>query len=137
MYLISACLCGVNCKYNGANNYNEKCNELFISGKAVLICPEQLGGLTTPRVPSELQGNAKDVIEVRDIKEANEYGYEIAEDVVESYDCFDDDEDIEQELEWRIYKIKEGISADEARAALGSYDEDGFVAEYCEEEVLS
>ena len=63
MYLISACLCGVNCKYNGANNYNEKCNELFISGKAVLICPEQLGGLTTPRVPSELQGNAKDVIE--------------------------------------------------------------------------
>ena len=63
MYLISACLCGVNCKYNGANNYNEKCNKLFISGKAVLICPEQLGGLTTPRVPSELQGNAKDVIE--------------------------------------------------------------------------
>ena len=63
MYLISACLCGVNCKYNGANNYNEKCNELFISGKAVLICPEQLGGLTTPRIPSELQANAKDVIE--------------------------------------------------------------------------
>ena len=63
MYLISACLCGVNCKYNGANNYNEKCNELFISGKAVLICPEQLGGLTTPRVPSELQANAKDVME--------------------------------------------------------------------------
>ena len=27
MYLISACLCGVNCKYNGANNYNEKCNK--------------------------------------------------------------------------------------------------------------
>lgn len=63
MYLISACLCGVNCKYNGANNYNEKCNELFISGKAVLICPEQLGGLTTPRISSELQANAKDVIE--------------------------------------------------------------------------
>ena len=40
-----------------------KCNELFISGKAVLICPEQLGGLTTPRVPSELQANAKDVME--------------------------------------------------------------------------
>ena len=57
MYLISACLCGVNCKYDGANNYNEKCNELFISGK------EQLGGLTTPRVPSELQAKAKDILE--------------------------------------------------------------------------
>ena len=79
----------------------------------------------------------EDVVEVQDMEEANEYGYEMAQDVVESYDCFDDDEDIEQELEWRIYKIKEGISADEARAALGSYDEEGFVAEYCEEEVLN
>ena len=79
----------------------------------------------------------EDVIEVRNMEEANNYGYEMAQDVVESYDCFDDDGDIEQELEWRIYKIKEGISADEARAALGSYDEEDFVAEYCEEEVLN
>ena len=78
-----------------------------------------------------------DVVEVRDIEEANEYGYEMAEGVVESYDCFDDEEDIEQELEWRIYKIKEGISAEEARAAVCSHNEEGFVAEYCEEEVLN
>ena len=78
-----------------------------------------------------------DVVEVKDIEEADEYGYEMALGVVKSYDCFDDDEDIEQELEWRIYKIKEGISADEARAALGSHDEEGFVAEYCEKEVLN
>ena len=79
----------------------------------------------------------EDVVEVRDMEEANEYGYEMAEGVVESYDCFDEDEDIEQELEWRIYKIKEGISVEEARAALGSHDEEGFVAEYCEKEVLN
>ena len=79
----------------------------------------------------------EDVVEVRDMGEANEYGYEMAEGVVESYNCFDEDEDIEQELEWRVYKIKEGISADEARAALGSHDEEGFVAEYCEKEVLN
>ena len=79
----------------------------------------------------------EDVVEVRDIEEANEYGYEMAEGVVESYNCFDEDENIEQELEWRVYKIKEGISAEEARAALGSYDEEDFVAEYCEEEVLN
>ena len=77
-----------------------------------------------------------DVVEVQDMEEANEYGYEMAQDVVESYDyCFD--EEIEEELEWRVYKIKEGISAEEARAALGSHDEEGFVAEYCEGEVLS
>ena len=79
----------------------------------------------------------EDVVEVRDMEEANEYGYEMAEGVVESYNCFNEDEDIEQELEWRVYKIKEGVSAEEARAALGSHDEEGFVAEYCEKEVLS
>ena len=80
----------------------------------------------------------EDIVEVQDMKEADEYGYEMAQGVAESYDYFfDEDEDIEQELEWRIYKIKEGISAEEARAALGSYDEKGFVAEYCEEEVLN
>lgn len=78
----------------------------------------------------------EDVVEVRNMEEANNYGYEMAQSVIESYDCFDEDEDIEQELEWRIYKIKEGISADEARAAIGSYNEDEFVAEYCEGEVL-
>ena len=77
----------------------------------------------------------EDIVEVRDMKEANEYGYEMAEGVVESYDCFD--EVIEEELEWRVYKIKEGISAEEARAALGSHDEEGFVSEYCEEGVLN
>ena len=79
----------------------------------------------------------EDVIEVRDMEEADNYGYEMAQNVVESYDCFDDEEDVEQELEWRIYKIKEGISADEARAALGSYDEEDFVAKYCEKGMLN
>ena len=77
----------------------------------------------------------EDIVEVRDMEEANKYGYEMAEGVVESYDCFD--EEIKEELEWRVYKIKEGVSAEEARAALGSHDEEGFVAEYCEEGVLN
>ena len=77
----------------------------------------------------------EDIVEVQDMEEADEYGYEMAQGVAESYDY--EYEDIEQELEWRVYKIKEGISAEEARAALGSYDEKGFVAEYCEEEVLN
>ena len=77
----------------------------------------------------------EDVVEVRDMEEANEYGYAMAEGVVESYDCFD--EVFEEEFEWRVYKIKEGISAEEARAALGSHDEKDFVAEYCEKEVLN
>lgn len=63
MYIISACLCGVNCKYNGQNNLNERCLKLFRDGKAVLVCPEQLGGLQTPRNPVELMNIASEVVE--------------------------------------------------------------------------
>ncbi|WP_294401703.1 DUF523 domain-containing protein [uncultured Clostridium sp.] len=63
MYIISACLCGVNCKYSGKNNLNEKCMKLFREGKALLVCPEQLGGLSTPRNPVELDSSAKEVVE--------------------------------------------------------------------------
>ena len=55
MILVSACLAGVNCKYDGGNNYNKKIMDLVKSGEAILVCPEQLGGLTTPRTPSEIK----------------------------------------------------------------------------------
>ena len=54
MNLVSACLVGINCKYNGGNNYNEKVLELVKTGMAIPVCPEQLGGLMTPRNPSEI-----------------------------------------------------------------------------------
>ncbi len=63
MYIISACLCGVNCKYSGKNNLNSKCEKLLRKGRAVLVCPEQLGGLQTPREPVELIGTAEEIIE--------------------------------------------------------------------------
>lgn len=55
MILISACLAGINCKYNGENNGNEKIMELIKNEKTILVCPEQLGGLKTPRIPAEIK----------------------------------------------------------------------------------
>lgn len=54
MILISACLAGVNCKYSGDNNYNEKVANLLKRGDVILICPEQMGGLPTPRLGAEI-----------------------------------------------------------------------------------
>ena len=51
--LISACLIGLNCKYNGGNNENSKLVELMKEKDLIPICPEQLGGLKTPRVSAE------------------------------------------------------------------------------------
>ena len=80
MYLISACLCGVNCKYNGLNNLNDKCLELLRKGEALLVCPEQLGGLNTPRIPSETLGNAKDIKELNKGKVINKEGKDVTKE---------------------------------------------------------
>ncbi len=62
MFLISACLCGINCKYNGHNNFHPDLYRLFKCGAALPVCPEQLGGLATPRPAAEIQGgNGQDV----------------------------------------------------------------------------
>lgn len=52
--LVSACLLGKNCKYNGGNNLNQRVLD-FIEGHEVIgVCPEQLGGLFTPRLSAEI-----------------------------------------------------------------------------------
>ncbi|WP_138205150.1 DUF523 domain-containing protein [Haloimpatiens lingqiaonensis] len=64
MIIVSACLCGINCKYSGGNNLNQKVLELVKEGKAIPVCPEQLGGLSTPRIPHEIKGGTgKEVLE--------------------------------------------------------------------------
>lgn len=52
--LVSACLLGENCKYNGGNNYSPAVAE-FVRGKEVLtICPEMMAGMGCPRTPMEI-----------------------------------------------------------------------------------
>lgn len=56
MLLVSACLAGVNCTFTGRNNLNLQVIR-WIKGRGVIpVCPEQLGGLSTPRPPAEIRG---------------------------------------------------------------------------------
>ena len=55
--LVSACLLGINCKYNGNNNLNEKVLDYIKDKEVIPVCPEIMGGLSTPRPPSEIIGN--------------------------------------------------------------------------------
>ena len=75
MFIVSSCLIGNNCKYNGGNNYNEDVVEFCRNHEVILVCPETSGGLKAPRMPAEQQYiNASDGnLEIRVIdKEGND-----------------------------------------------------------------
>ncbi len=55
MKLCSACLLGINCRYDGKNKANKKIIALSKKENLIPICPEQLGGLNTPRTLSEIK----------------------------------------------------------------------------------
>lgn len=62
-YLISACLVGENVRYDGQNCLQQKLRQLVIEQRAVIICPEVSGGLSTPRLAAEIVGgNGEDVL---------------------------------------------------------------------------
>jgi uncharacterized protein YbbK (DUF523 family) len=76
MLLVSACLCGVPCKYNGGTNTQEQLTETLnrFNIPYLTVCPEQLGGLSTPRVPAERKGNRVITATHQDITSAFELG---------------------------------------------------------------
>jgi len=63
--LVSACLLGCACRYDGASKPCQKVIDLAKDNVLIPICPEQMGGLTTPRIPSERQPG-KDLILMKD-----------------------------------------------------------------------
>jgi uncharacterized protein YbbK (DUF523 family) len=52
--IVSACLAGDNCKYNGGNNLNRKMLDFLQAHAIIKVCPEVLGGLQTPRPSAEI-----------------------------------------------------------------------------------
>ncbi|MGI6360874.1 MAG: DUF523 domain-containing protein [Bacillota bacterium] len=63
MILISACLLGENCTYKGSNNYDPDIIKWLKDREYLAICPEVLGGLSTPRLPAEIQkGTGNEVL---------------------------------------------------------------------------
>lgn len=52
--MVSACLLGKNCKYNGGNNLNQKVLDYIKDYEVIPICPETLGKLPVPRPPAEI-----------------------------------------------------------------------------------
>lgn len=76
--MVSACLLGENCKYNGGNNYNERVMEYIKGHEVISVCPEVLGGLPIPRVPSEIVNGVVTTKDGRNVDSEFRLGAEIA-----------------------------------------------------------
>ena len=85
--LISACLLGVPCRYDGASKPHPLAQALLEEHQLVPVCPEQLGGLPTPRPPAERRGNRVVSREGTDVTEAYRRGAEAALTLCRQFGC--------------------------------------------------
>ena len=80
--LVSACLLGENCKYNGGNNLNERVLRYVEGHEIIPVCPEMLGGLPCPRKPVEWVGERVLTRDGDDCTEAFCLGVQRAVDII-------------------------------------------------------
>ncbi|MCP5453371.1 MAG: DUF523 domain-containing protein [Spirochaetaceae bacterium] len=87
MILVSACLAGLRCKWNLESVEHPAVSRLFRAGLAVPACPEQLGGLSTPREPSELRDGRVYAKGGRDVTEEYARGAEETLAIARAFGC--------------------------------------------------
>lgn len=89
--LVSACLLGVNCRYDGKNGRRDEVLRLLREYELIPVCPEQMGGMETPREPSECRrDDGRDQVMNRkgqDVTEYFEKGGEEALKIAKLYGC--------------------------------------------------
>ena len=85
--LISACLMGENCKYNGGNNYLPTVDALKEHYDLIPVCPERDGGLPTPRVPAERVGDRVITRDGEDVTSQYVRGAELALQTAQQHSC--------------------------------------------------
>jgi len=87
MIIVSACLAGVNCNYKGKNSEDASVVKLVNEGLAIMVCPEQLGGLTTPRPPAEIKDGKVFTEEGADVTEEFLHGANEVLNICIKYNC--------------------------------------------------
>ena len=85
MMIVSACLAGFPCRYDGKARPCAQVVELVRAGKAIPVCPEQLGGLPTPRTSCEIREDRVVDEEGRDRTEAFQRGARAVLKIAQTY----------------------------------------------------
>lgn len=84
--LVSACIVGDNCKYNGKNNYNPNIAQFLREHKIVKICPELLAKMTIPRKSAEIVDGVVRDIEGKNVDKEYRLAVKIALKQIEKMD---------------------------------------------------
>lgn len=84
-YVVSSCLMGCNCKYNGGNNANEELMAILKEEAVLCVCPEVLGGLPIPRACAELQNGRVKNMEGQDVTKQFYRGAQLAMQKVQEF----------------------------------------------------
>ncbi len=87
MIVVSACLAGKKCRYDGQHKEISDITRLVLEGKAVPVCPEELGGLPTPRPPAENVDGKLITVEGNDVTLAYKTGAQEALKIAREYGC--------------------------------------------------
>ena len=85
--LISACLMGIPCRYDGQSKYNEEVKSLLDRHTCIPVCPEQLGGLPTPRPPAECRDGGVHTCEGVDVTQQYRKGAEAVLQIARQLGC--------------------------------------------------
>jgi uncharacterized protein YbbK (DUF523 family) len=85
--IVSACLAGVECRYDCQAQSRQDIIDMVNKGEAIPVCPEQLGGLPTPRPPAEIVGEKVLTKDGDDVTENYRLGAEEALKIVKENGC--------------------------------------------------
>lgn len=125
MIMASACLFGVNCKYNGKNNYNARLCKALQGQEILLFCPEHAGGLPVPRLPAEIQGGDGRAVLRGDAKVINRAGEDLTSSFIKGA----------REIAWLAREKKPSLVILKSRSpscGIGQVYDGSFASHLCE-----
>ena len=114
--LVSACLLGINCRYDGGNGLQEDLIGLMEKYNLIPVCPEQLGGLETPREPAE-QLNRDDTGNLPGIRVVNRSGKDVTDSFVKGA------EETWDYLRWDVFGDKSSWERCDSKAFGGKWNQ--------------
>lgn len=99
MILVSSCLAGLPVRYNGTHRIDLRIQKLIEDNKAKMVCPELLGGFSTPREPAEIVGGDGEDVLNGQARVIDKSGQDVTEQYIKgAYDTLKQAQEVDAEI---------------------------------------